>query len=72
MFSKLRSLLTAAVLAVGVLWGVFRYGKASQREEAAHDALRRYKETQDEINSVDHLDDADARFKRMRDNGLIR
>lgn len=67
--TALGRVLTAAVVALGVLLGAVRYGRRREAEEAAHEALKAYKETKEKIDEAQSSPDRDAAIDRLRRNG---
>lgn len=69
--SKLGKLVAGLVAALGLLVGVFQYGRKAQREKDRVGDLEDYIETKEKIDEVDRLD-SDAAYERLRDNGWLR
>lgn len=67
----LGKLVTAAVVALGVLLGAVRYGRQQEADDASHEALRAYKETKEKIDEAQSSPDRDAAVDRMRRNGWL-
>jgi len=69
---KMKGALVAAAVASAFIVGVFLYGVRTQKTRQRVTELKRFKETTDEINSVDTDLSRKRRLKRLRRNGTIR
>jgi hypothetical protein len=64
--------LSALVVALMILMGVYHRGKANARSEARTEALEAYKKTKERIDEVQPTDDRDANLLRLQRTGRIR
>lgn len=69
---SLRNAFMALVAILGILFGVYRYGKRVQTEESAVADLKETLETKERIENVEASPDSDAAIERLRSNGWVR
>lgn len=69
---RLKRLIAAVGLAVGLLAAAYLRGKAVQRDDHRVEDLESYIKTKETIDEVDASPDSDAAFERLRDNGWLR
>lgn len=70
--SKLGKLLSALVLAMGILIGVFQSGRKTQKGAQRMSDLEDYIETKKEIANVEVSPTRDDAVERLHDNGWVR
>lgn len=69
---SLRSFFMGLVAMLGILFGVYRYGKRVQQEESAVADLKETLETKERIEHVEASPDRDAAVERLQSNGWAR
>jgi len=72
LFGKLQTMMIAASAAAVFIAGVFLYGVKTQKVRQRVRGLKEFKDTTNEINSVDTELSRDGSIKRLRSNGIIR
>ena len=70
--SKLGRMLSGLLAAMGLLVGVYLYGKQTQKQKQKVKDLEGYKETREKIDEVEINTDRDAALDRLRDNNQLR
>ncbi len=70
--SKLGRMLSGLLAAMGLLVGVYLYGKQTQKQKQKVKDLEGYKETREKIDAVEINTDRDAALDRLRDNDRLR
>lgn len=66
-----KSYLLGLLAVLGVLLGVYRYGKKVEADESAIADLENYVETKKRIEDVEASPDRDAAIERMRSRGWL-
>lgn len=70
--SKLGRVVSGLLAGMGVLAGVYFYGKQTQKQKQKVKDLEGYKETREKIDAVETNTDRDAALDRLRDNDQLR
>lgn len=70
--SKLGRMLSGLLAGMGLLVGVYLYGKQTQKQKQKVKDLEGYKETREKIDAVEINTDRDAALDRLRDNDQLR
>ena len=61
----------AILVALSVLFGLFQYGRKTQRDDNRVEDMEDYIETKKRIENVQNSPDRDAALERMRRNGWL-
>jgi hypothetical protein len=69
--SKIVQRAGAILVALSVLFGLFQYGRKTQRDDNRVEDMEDYIETKKRIENVQNSPDRDAALKRMRRNGWL-
>jgi len=69
--SKIVQSVGAIFVALSVLFGLFQYGRKTQRDDNRVEDMEDYIETKKRIENVQNSPDLDAALKRMRRNGWL-
>ena len=70
--SKIGRMVSGLLAGMGVLVGVYFYGKQTQKQKQKVKDLEGYKETREKIDAVEINTDRDAALDRLRDNDQLR
>ena len=70
--SKLGRMVSGLLAGMGLLVGVYLYGKQTQKQKQKVKDLEGYKETREKIDAVEINTDRDAALDRLRDNDQLR
>lgn len=70
--SKLGRMLSGLLAGMGILVGVFLYGKQTQKQKQKVKDLEGYKDTREKIDAVEINTDRDDALDRLRDNNQLR
>jgi hypothetical protein len=70
--SKLGRIVSGLLAGMGLLVGVFLYGKQTQKQKQKVKDLEGYKDTREKIDEVEINTDRDAALDRLRDNNQLR
>jgi hypothetical protein len=70
--SKIVRMLSGLLAGMGLLVGVFLYGKQTQKQKQKVKDLEGYKDTREKIDEVEINTDRDAALDRLRDNNQLR
>lgn len=70
--TRLKGLLAAVGLALGLLGAAYLKGRSAQSNDSQVDDLENTIKTHEAINEVTPSTDADAAFERLRRNGWLR
>ena len=70
--SKLGRMVSGLLAGMGLLVGVYFYGKQTQKQKQKVKDLEGYKETREKIDAVEINTDRDAALDRLRDNDQLR
>jgi hypothetical protein len=70
--SKLGRIVSGLLAGMGLLVGVFLYGKQTQKQKQKIKDLEGYKDTREKIDEVEINTDRDAALDRLRDNNQLR
>jgi hypothetical protein len=70
--SKIVRMLSGLLAGMGLLVGVFLYGKQTQKQKQKIKDLEGYKDTREKIDEVEINTDRDAALDRLRDNNQLR
>ena len=69
--SKIVQIAGAIFVALSVLFGLFQYGRKTQRDDNRVEDMEDYIETKKRIENVQNSPDRDAALERMRRNGWL-
>jgi hypothetical protein len=69
--SKIVQSAGAIFVALSVLFGLFQYGRKTQRDDNRVEDMEDYIETKKRIENVQNSPDRDAALERMRRNGWL-
>ena len=69
--SKIVQIAGAIIVALSVLFGLFQYGRKTQRDDNRVEDMEDYIETKKRIENVQNSPDRDAALERMRRNGWL-
>jgi len=69
--SKIVQIAGAILVALSVLFGLFQYGRKTQRDDNRVEDMEDYIETKKRIENVQNSPDRDAALERMRRNGWL-
>jgi len=69
--SKIVQSVGAIFMALSVLFGLFQYGRKTQRDDNRVEDMEDYIETKKRIENVQNSPDRDAALERMRRNGWL-
>jgi hypothetical protein len=69
--SKIVQRAGAIFVALSVLFGLFQYGRKTQRDDNRVEDMEDYIETKKRIENVQNSPDRDAALERMRRNGWL-
>jgi hypothetical protein len=69
--SKIVQRAGAILVALSVLFGLFQYGRKTQRDDNRVEDMEDYIETKKRIENVQNSPDRDAALERMRRNGWL-
>jgi len=69
--SKIVQSVGAIFVALSVLFGLFQYGRKTQRDDNRVEDMEDYIETKKRIENVQNSPDRDAALERMRRNGWL-
>jgi len=69
--SKIVQRAGAILVALGVFFGLFQYGRKTQRDDNRVEDMEDYIETKKRIENVQNSPDRDAALERMRRNGWL-
>ena len=69
--SKIVQSAGAILVALSVLFGLFQYGRKTQRDDNRVEDMEDYIETKKRIENVQNSPDRDAALERMRRNGWL-
>ena len=69
--SKIVQIAGAIFVALSVLFGLFQYGRKTQRNDNRVEDMEDYIETKKRIENVQNSHDRDAALERMRRNGWL-
>ena len=69
--SKIVQRAGAIFVALSVLFGLFQYGRKTQRDDNRVEDMEDYIETKKRIENVQNSPDRDASLERMRRNGWL-
>jgi len=69
--SKIVQSVGAIFVALSVLFGLFQYGRKTQRDDNRVEDMEDYIETKKRIENVQNSPDCDAALERMRRNGWL-
>ncbi len=70
--SKIVRMLSGLLAGMGLLVGVFLYGKQTQKQKQKVKDLEGYKDTREKIDEVEINTDRDSALDRLRDNNQLR
>jgi hypothetical protein len=70
--SKIGRMLSGLLAGMGILVGVYFYGKQTQKQKQKVKDLEGYKDTREKIDEVEINTDRDAALDRLRDNNQLR
>ena len=70
--SKIVRMLSGLLAGMGLLVGVFLYGKQTQKQKQKIKDLEGYKDTREKIDEVEINTDRDSALDRLRDNNQLR
>lgn len=70
--SKLGRMVSGLLAGMGLLVGMYLYGKQTQKQKQKVKDLEGYKETREKIDAVEINTDRDAALDRLRDNDQLR
>ena len=69
--SKIVQIAGAIIVALSVLFGLFQYGRKTQRNDNRVEDMEDYIKTKKRIENVQNSPDRDAALERMRRNGWL-
>ena len=69
--SKIVQIAGAILVALSVLFGLFQYGRKTQRDDNRVEDMEDYIETKKRIENVQNSPNRDAALERMRRNGWL-
>ena len=69
--SKIVQRAGAILVALSVFFGIFQYGRKTQRDDNRVEDMEDYIETKKRIENVQNSPDRDAALERMRRNGWL-